>query len=86
MTADEVLAQARGLASVNRLRYSGHGIDEAIEASADDADVRHALVHARSCRPGRVKGRWVITGPDWDGDDLDVVIVFEDEIVVITVI
>lgn len=46
-------------------------------------DVRNALVHARSCS---VEGkRWRVEGPDADGDSLQLVVVIDDGLVVVTV-
>jgi hypothetical protein len=46
-------------------------------------DVRHALVAARVCR-AQPNGRYKATGPDLDGDDLDVVVAIEDGVLVVT--
>ena len=47
-------------------------------------DVRGALVFANACR-ATADGKWKITGPDLDGDELKVVAVVEGDVVVITV-
>jgi hypothetical protein len=46
-------------------------------------DVRNALVHARSCCRDGV--RWRVEGPDMDGDGLELIVVIEDGLIVVTV-
>lgn len=87
MTPDEeaALRDIRGYASANRIRVPRHGYDEMGDAGANRRDVQHALAHARHCSAGNVEGRWKVTGPDRNGDDLEVVVVFDDGLVVVTV-
>lgn len=47
-------------------------------------DLRSALVSAASCKDQR-DGKWKVTGPDLDGDALDVVVVIEAGVLVVTV-
>ncbi len=47
------------------------------------ADLRHALVNARSCAVQR-SDSWRVEGIDLDGDDLSVVVVIEDGLLVVT--
>ncbi len=49
--------------------------------------IRCALVNTRSVRasgPGRASD-WTVTGPDLDGDDLEIALIIEDGLLVITV-
>lgn len=55
------------------------------ERRAQVADVRHALQRGQSCTASADgSDRWVVDGPDLDGDDLRVVVVIEHDCVVIT--
>jgi hypothetical protein len=47
------------------------------------ADLRNALVNARSCAP-QAGERWKVEGSDLDGDDLTVVVVIDDGLLVVT--
>jgi hypothetical protein len=47
-------------------------------------DLRHALENASTCVTGDRVGRWRVTGPDLDRDDLTAVVVIEDGVVVVT--
>lgn len=48
-----------------------------------EADLRHALVNARSCSQQKT-GNWRVEGSDLDGDDLTLVVAIEDGLVVVT--
>lgn len=85
MTAKEALELARGYASVNRVSMTGHARTEARLAGAQWVDVVHALAHGHTCGPGAKPERWRIVGPDVEGKDLALVVVFEDGVVVVTV-
>jgi hypothetical protein len=76
---------ARGYARAHRVRFSGHARRETREAGACEEDVVCVLANAHRCRAANVAGRWKLTGPDLEEEDLDVVVVFEDGVVVITV-
>lgn len=54
-----------------------------LERNVRHVDVRHALVHARSCV--EAGARWRVEGPDADGDDLSLVCAIEGGVVVVTV-
>jgi hypothetical protein len=85
MNAAEALRDIQGYAAANRVRFSRHAYDEMREAGATEEDVVHALAYATRCRPGNVRGRWKATGPDLDGKPLDVVVVVQDGLFVVTV-
>jgi hypothetical protein len=54
-------------------------------AGAEEQDVRSALQQSRSCCAGNRPGRWKVTGHDLEGDDLEVVVMIEDGLLIITV-
>jgi hypothetical protein len=87
MDSVEALRVIRGLAKANRIRLTAHAEQEAAECGASRRHIRCALVNARSVRasgPGRASD-WIVTGPDLDGDDLEIALIIEDGLLVITV-
>jgi hypothetical protein len=54
-----------------------------VQRNVRRADVRHALMGARACA-AQPNGRYKVAGPDFDGDDLHVVVVIEDGVLVVT--
>ena len=58
-----------------------------MECGATRDDVRCALANATSIRAsGRGRASdWTVTGPDPDCDDLDIAVILEDGILIITV-
>ena len=87
MEAEAALRAVRGLAKANRLVFTKHAAREAVECGASRNDVCCALGNAQTIREsGRGRASdWTVTGPDKDGDDLEVAVVLEDGILVITV-
>lgn len=85
MTETEALEAIRGMARAGRYSLSRHARTEMYEAKATEEDVREAMINAKSIRPTE-KGRWRIKGPDLDGDELEVVIAIEDQLIIVTVI
>lgn len=81
----EALRQIKGYAQANRLQFTRHALTEMRNAGAEEQDVRRALHQAHGCRVGNQPGRWKVTGPDLEGDDLDVVVKIEDGLLIITV-
>lgn len=53
------------------------------ERGASVEDVRAALMDAQSCEAAS-DDRWRIEGPDLDGDDVEMIVVVEDDVVVVT--
>lgn len=85
MTADQALADIRGYASANRIRFTGHARREMRECGAEPEDVQHALANATVCEASEEgRGRWRTTGPDLAGRALTCVVVIEDGVLVIT--
>jgi ribosomal protein L15E len=85
MTEAEALAGVRGLASANRYLISPHAYERMRLRKVLPADLHHALCQAQACSWQADTKRWRVTGPDRDGDAVDVVVVLEDGLVVVTV-
>ena len=63
-----------------------HAREESAEANATRYDVQNALVTAKRALHQPANDRWRVEGgTDLDGDDLVLVVVFEGDVVVITV-
>jgi hypothetical protein len=87
MDPEAALRVVRGLARANRIRLTAHGEREAAECGATREDLRCALVNTRSIRasgPHRASD-WTVTGPDVDGDDLELALIIEDGLLIVTV-
>jgi hypothetical protein len=80
----KALEDVRGFAGARRVVLPKHARDEMYQAGAQVEDVLHALANADSIRASH-SGRWKVTGKDLDGDDLDVVVLIEDGLIVVTV-
>jgi hypothetical protein len=82
----QALADIRGYAAVNRIRFSRHAREEMGECGAEPEDAQHALANATGCELSEDgPGRWETTGPDLNGEVLTCVVVLDDGVVVITV-
>jgi Domain of unknown function (DUF4258) len=87
MTATEMkaLADIRGYAGANRVRYSRpHAFDRMNQRGATTADVEHALRTATECHL-QPNGRYEVTSRDLDGDEIIVIVVLQDEDFVVTI-
>ena len=86
MDSAEALPVVRGLARANRIRLTAHAAREAVECGATRDDIRYALSNAKSVRAsGRGRASdWTAVGPDENGDDLEVALIVEGGILVIT--
>lgn len=87
MTADEqkALKDAAGYAAAGRVRYSPHA-QKRIEERCGGADnnVLAAIKSATKCT-AQDNGRYRLTGGvDIDGDDMTVIILFDDGVLVVT--
>jgi hypothetical protein len=82
--AADTLRDIRGYAAAGRIKYTRHARERMAQRRVNEADIVSALVHARVCVPAD-KGNWKATGPDVDGDDLEVVVAVVDGVVVVTV-
>ncbi len=84
MSPAEALAAIRGYAGANRIEFTAHAVTRMGMRHASYADVREALMTAKSCRQ-QPDGAWRAEGGhDLDGDELTVVVVIEDGLVVVT--
>lgn len=83
MTAAEALELVKGLAAANRYLVTVHARTRMVERKVTAAGLHRALTQAKSCRPG-TDDAWKVSGPDQDGDDVDVVVVIEGDLVVVT--
>ena len=87
MDPEGALRAIRGLAKANRIRLTAHADREAAECGATRGDIRRALVNAKGIRASGL-GRaldWTVAGPDLDGDDLELALIIEDGLLIITV-
>lgn len=85
-TAAQALREVRRLAELGRVRMEDpHVRLRMAQRNVRAKDVMSALKNAVSCKAGNEAGRWKVTGPDLDNDDLSVVVVFEGDVIVITV-
>lgn len=82
---EALLQKIRGYAKASRLRFTRHARERMKQRGAGEQDVRRALEHAHRCHAGNEPDRWKVTGPDVDGDDLDIVVMIEDGLLLITV-
>ena len=87
MDSAEALRVVRGLARANRIWLTAHAAREAVECGATRDDIRCALSNAKRVRAsGRGRASdWTAVGPDENGDDLEVALISDDGILVITV-
>jgi len=87
MDPEEALRVIRGLAKANRIRLTAHADREAAEAGATSGDIRCALANTTNIRrsgPGRASD-WTVVGPDLEGDELQLALIIEDGLLIITV-
>ena len=83
MSPLEALADVRGYAAANRIRFTDHAHGRMMERGAVPADVRCALMGATACR-AQPSARWRVEGLDRDGDAMTVVVALEDGVLVVT--
>jgi hypothetical protein len=87
----DALEIIRSYASAGRIIIAPHaydrmrGIGRNPRVRIHFRDIRSALTNARVCR-AQEASRWLVTGPDSDGDDLDLVVVIDDGVIVVTVL
>jgi hypothetical protein len=65
--------------------YSRHASQRMAQRRVQVADVKCALVGARTAKAGDTAEKWIVTGADLDGDDLTLVVVFEFGVLIVTV-
>src|SRR5512132_177645 len=86
MTRAELAAlnDVRAHAAAGRISLTTHARARMAQRNVKPGDLRSALVSAASCKD-QLDGKWKVTGPDLDGDTLDVVVVIEAGVLVVTV-
>ena len=86
VTPSQALDAVHEAGKTGRFDVSTHAKEEAAECSATRYDIQEALRTATTAIHQAGRDRWRIEGgKDLDGDDLTVVVVFEGDVVVITV-
>lgn len=78
------LTDVRAHAAAGRISLTTHARARMAQRNVKPGDLRSALVSAASCKD-QLDGKWKVTGPDLDGDALDVVVVIEAGVLVVTV-
>jgi hypothetical protein len=84
MNDPAALATISGYAAANRVFFSGHALQRMGERNVRRGDVISALVNGQSAN-SQTNNCYRVTGPDLDGDALDVVVAIESGVVVVTV-
>jgi hypothetical protein len=85
-SAQSILAECHSAGTTGRFILGNHALDRMKERNATRGDVRSALTSAMLATFQPNNGRWKITGgTDRSGEALDMAVVFENGIVVITV-
>ena len=85
-TAQFILAECHSAGTRGRFIFGNHALDRMQERNATRGDVRSALTSATLATFQSDNGRWKITGgTDRSGDALDMAVVFENGLVVVTV-
>jgi hypothetical protein len=79
-----VLDEIRRCVVLGDLAYTRHARQRMRQRAIAEGDVACALLGARLAAAAP-EGRWKITGPDLEGDDLAVVVAIDVGVVVVTV-
>lgn len=73
-------------ASPRNLRFVSHAREQMSARNISFHDLRNALINSTACAPSTDGGgRWVVTGPDLNGESTRVVCVIENGVLIITV-
>ena len=83
MTAAEALELIHGYAWAGRYVVTAHAVVRMRQRRVFERDLRRALCEASSCLE-QPDERWRVVGPDWDGDELTMVVVIDDGLIVVT--
>jgi hypothetical protein len=84
MDAVQALATIRSYAVAGRLIIVKHAFGQMKKRNISHEDVRQALANAKTCK-AQDGDRWKACGRDCSGDDLDVVVVIEASLIIVTV-
>lgn len=85
MDASTALGLVRAYAVAGRIVVTQHAEERMRQRNVKKADLRCALINARGCVSGASADTWKVSGPDTDGDALDVVVALENGVIVVTV-
>lgn len=85
MDGTEALETIRRYAVAGLVAFTTHARERMVQRRVSLDDVLRALINAKSARATDVAEKWIACGPDLDGDDLEVVVVIEAGLVVVTV-
>lgn len=77
------LADVHGYAGANRIKLTRHAQERMEQRGTRLRELRAILISAPSCS-AQPSGRWRVHGVDGDGDGLDVIVVLEDGLIVVT--
>jgi hypothetical protein len=80
---EAVLADIRGYAAANRIQLTAHARQRMVERRTRYQELRSILMNAPSCS-ALVAERWRVHGVDCDGDGLDIIVVIQDGLIIIT--
>ncbi len=84
MTSAEVLKLVREWSGLGRCVITQHAAARMYQRHVTHRDVLNALKNAKTCQKADGE-KWKVGGPDFDGDDLTVVVALESGLVVVTV-
>lgn len=81
----KALEDVRDYAHRGRVRFTKHARERLEQRCGGLAGhVTNALRNATDCAKQAESDRWRVKGPDLDGDELEVVLVIEDGVIVVT--
>jgi len=83
-TPAEALTAIVSYALGDRIEMGGHARKRMRERGVSYEDLRYALTKATHCAL-QSNDRWRVLGADLDGDALEVIVVIEDGVIVVTV-
>lgn len=84
MDAREALKLVRDAGLAGVFWVSPHARQRMAQRNVRRADIQHGLSVARSCRL-QVNDRWKVPTEDLDGDELTLIVGFEDGVTIVTV-
>lgn len=84
MTPSEALVEINNAGLRGVFRLSSHATDRMAERGARFQDVRHGLKTATACRLQK-NGRWHLLSTDMDGDELELIVAIDPDVLVVTI-
>jgi hypothetical protein len=85
MDAGTALELVRTYAVAGRIVVTQHARERMHQRNVKYVDLCCALTSVHRCVAGAGADTWKVTGPDKDGDSLDVVVALEGGVIVVTV-